>query len=324
MGLRRAIVSPIYYIYRRFTSPNRTSQYWAILILIALIYITIFIYIHERVTSSEFDSFTNKDSVDNQTTSLLEYQKQEHPKSVFNSSNKTNLQNQSFIFNTSQVRLRYSFIDLDDLDVDINILDEEFQPTTNISINLPPPGSHQFSRILNIKGDLSTIVYNRIPQLWINLVRDPIARIAAEFNATREICRTTNRCFVSKQTINDTLRTCIAKYPPRDCISTKNGISKMIPFFCGLTHTHECERNASFALQQAKQNVEYYYTVIGITEEFYKFLYVLEKLFPEYFQLARLLFMNTRNPDHLIDERDTNFSSPNDQIIRTLRPLLNH
>ena len=53
-----------------------------------------------------------------------------------------------------------------------------------------------------------------------------------------------------------------------------------------------------------------------------KFFSLLEKFLPEYFQLARLLFMNTRNPDHLIDERDTNVPLPNDKTRNILRGLL--
>ena len=51
-------------------------------------------------------------------------------------------------------------------------------------------------------------------------------------------------------------------------------------------------------------------------------LLLLEKLLPEYFQLARLLFMNTRSSDRLIDERDTKVPLPNAKTRNILTRLL--
>ena len=137
---------------------------------------------------------------------------------------------------------------------------------------------HKFQRLIYDRSIYFFDFYHlKFPSqpIWINLVRDPISRLASEFHAAREQCRTTNRCLVLKQTVNDTLDTCVSKQPPEKYLSAEFGISKMIPFFCGLTHTNECQKNSTFALQQAKNNIEYYYTVVGIAEEFYKFLYVL-------------------------------------------------
>jgi hypothetical protein len=89
----------------------------------------------------------------------------------------------------------------------------------------------------------------------------------------------TNRCFVEKDAINETLDECVAKRSPKDCVSPINGVSRMLPFFCGLTYPYQCQHENDWAFQQAKQNIDYYYTVIGIAEEFYKFLYVLGMLF---------------------------------------------
>jgi hypothetical protein len=248
-------------------------------------------------------------------------------------------------------RARYSFVDIDSLGVDINYLDEKYQPPTQLFIDLPSPDSHPFSRILNVKGDISVIFYNRIPQcyeftmnslllnisylhsykyvpsrihtpfsynelpllhiakslitykynhliyerhiyffdfyklqmpthpIWINLVRDPIYRVAVEYNRSREVCLKTNRCFVEEDTINETLDECVVNRSPQDCISPSSGVSRMLPFFCGLTYPLQCQDEDDWAFEQAKQNIDYYYTVVGIAEEFYKFLYVLGMLF---------------------------------------------
>lgn len=50
----------------------------------------------------------------------------------------------------------------------------------------------------------------------------------------------------------------------------------------------------------------------------------LEKLLPQYFKLARLLFMNQSNASLPIDPRDTNTSLPNQNTTETLKPLLKY
>lgn len=50
----------------------------------------------------------------------------------------------------------------------------------------------------------------------------------------------------------------------------------------------------------------------------------LEKLLPQYFKLARLIFMNQRDPEHLIDERDTYIQLPNSRTTNLLKPLLQY
>ncbi|CAF1092883.1 unnamed protein product [Adineta ricciae] len=377
--------------YRRMTTPSRTSRYWPILILIVIVYYIIYIYTAEQTVASDLDSSFHGNGMYGHLTGLKERRK---VSSASGSIVKSDHRDPSYTKFSSDIRSRYSFIDLDDLDVNITILDEEHRSSSDVKVSPSFSNTHRFSHILSLKGDSSTIIYNRIPHsydhtmrvlleqvstlhsfsyissrishpyaynqsslihigqsltqhkfhqliydrsiyffdcyhlklptqpIWINLVRDPISRVTSEFHAAREQCRTTNRCLVPKQTVNDTLDTCVSKWPPVKCLSAEFGVSQMIPFFCGLNHTNECQMNSTFALQQAKDNIEYYYTVVGVAELFYKFLYVLEKLLPQYFQLARLLFMNTRSSDRLIDERDTNVPLPNGKTRDILKRLL--
>jgi hypothetical protein len=55
-----------------------------------------------------------------------------------------------------------------------------------------------------------------------------------------------------------------------------------------------------------------------------KTLFYLEKLFPRYFKLSRLIFMNQRDSKNLIEERDINIKLPNRTTIDLLRPLLKY
>ncbi|CAF3468790.1 unnamed protein product [Rotaria sp. Silwood1] len=297
---------------------------------------------------------------------------------------------------SSEARLRYSFIDIDHLNVDINYLDEEYRPSRQLNIDLPYAKSHPYSHIVNVKGDSTVIIYNRLPQcyeftmglllkdisrlhsytyissqiyepfsynksalisiarslnkhtckqllyerqiyffdfyallfpnhpVWITLIRDPIFQVAAEYERSRELCRTKNRCFVQVDTIKETLDECVIKRSPKECISSQYGITRMLPFFCGLKYPALCQEESDQALEQAKENINFFYTVVGIAEEFYKFLYVLEKLLPQYFQFARLLFMNQRDSKVLVDERDLNIQLPNENTIKLLMPLLKY
>ncbi|CAF1220639.1 unnamed protein product [Adineta steineri] len=396
MGLQRSSIPSIFYNYRRISSITRNRRYQLHILITIITYVIIYIHIQVKLIPTNRNSISCKNYSQNLVLNIKEKNEsfQILPSVKIYTEQKIIL-NQSNVINISQeTRLRYSFIDIDALNVNTNFLDEIYQPSTNFNIKFPSSNSHSYSRLLNIKGNSSTIIYNRIPQcyeftmgsllkhvsylhsftyipsqiytpfsynqtslisiarsltnhkynrllyerhiyffdfsnltfsehpVWINLVRDPIYRIALDFNNSREICRLTNRCFVNNNTINDTLDQCVLKYSPHVCISQENGVSKMILFFCGLTHSIKCQDDSTFALKQAKQNIDFFYTVIGIAEEFYSFLYVLEKLFPQYFKHARLIYMNTRDSHQLADNRDVNIQLPNKMTIKLLEPYL--
>ena len=50
----------------------------------------------------------------------------------------------------------------------------------------------------------------------------------------------------------------------------------------------------------------------------------LEKLLPQYFKLARLIFMNQWDPRKLADERDINVPRVEARTAEILRPLLHY
>lgn len=126
--------------------------------------------------------------------------------------------------------------------------------------------------------DFQSLQFSSNP-VWINLVNDPITRVAAEYERSREICRAVNRCFVQPETMNETLDECVLKRPPHECISPRNGVSRMLPFFCGAKYPYRCQLENDWALQKAKYNIDFYFTVVGFAEDFYKFLYVLGNFF---------------------------------------------
>lgn len=111
--------------------------------------------------------------------------------------------------------------------------------------------------------------------VWINLVKDPIARVALEYQRSREYSRGEGQCFGRKQLLNETFYRCVAHRSPRKCISVGSGVSRMLPFFCGLKDPHRCQEESDWPFQQARENIEFYYTVVGFAEDFDKFLCVL-------------------------------------------------
>lgn len=260
------------------------------------------------------------------------------------------------------LRMRYSFIDIDPLVVNVDYLNQEYVPPTQLDIDIPSPDAHPYSNILDIKGNTSVVIYNRFSYcheftmhsllqnvsylhsytyvsselnyqsfydnsslvaiarsiihqphhgllyerqmhffdfyalqfpshpVWINLVQEPIHRVAAEYQRSRELCRNRTDCRLPNETINETLDECVAKRSAKVCISAVYGVGRMLPYFCGLNRHVECKEESSSALEQAKQNIVFYYTVVGFVKEFYKFLYVLGIFFS--FNLVKLNFFS--------------------------------
>ncbi|CAF3501384.1 unnamed protein product [Rotaria sp. Silwood1] len=340
----------ISYVYRSIASINRNYRCWIFVIVAATAYVIIFaslslkksalssesIFVHNDLRQQQRqDQKTNENIPNNIRESCLSscITKASYKRTLRKSRKKI----------SPEARSRYSFIDIDQLNVDINYLDKIHHPSQLLNISVPPVKNQLDSYILKVKAkslnnykfnqliyerhiyffDYHTLKFPNHP-VWINLVRDPISRLAAEYQRSREICRKTNRCFVQEDRLNETLDECVARRSANECISSQNGIARMLPFFCGLTFPKRCQQENDWALQKAKQNINVFYTVVGIAEHFYKFLYVLERLLPKYFKLSRLLFMNQQNSKLMADERDLNVQLPNNTTREILMPLLKY
>ena len=125
--------------------------------------------------------------------------------------------------------------------------------------------------------------------VYINVIRDPLEQVISAYYYSRETCNTEKRCYFNTTFLNETLDDCVSKRPAERCIDASQGVISSLPFFCG--NLVECEENKTFALERAKQNIIDYYTVVGIVEELYNFLFVLENLMPRYFANIRLQYM---------------------------------
>ena len=125
--------------------------------------------------------------------------------------------------------------------------------------------------------------------VYINVVRDPLEQVISAYYYSRETCNSEKRCYFDTDFLNETLDECVTKRPADRCIDASQGVISSLPFFCG--NLVECEENKTFALEKAKQNIVDHYTVVGVVEELYNFLFVLENLMPRYFANVRLQYM---------------------------------
>ncbi|CAF3209734.1 unnamed protein product [Rotaria sp. Silwood2] len=157
--------------------------------------------------------------------------------------------------------------------------------------------------------------------VYINIVRDPLQQAISAYYYSRQTCIEQRRCYFDVTFLNETLDECLERRPANRCILASQGVSPMLPFFCG--NEIECEKNKTFALNKAKENIVNYYTVVGIVEELYNFLFVLEHLMPRYFANIRLTYMSKgmRRTDN-IRSNSSKTKGPSEVNKRALRAAL--
>ncbi|CAF3955255.1 unnamed protein product [Rotaria sp. Silwood1] len=157
--------------------------------------------------------------------------------------------------------------------------------------------------------------------VYINIVRDPLELTVSSYYFSRQTCIEERRCYFDVAFLNETLDDCLERRSSNQCVSQSQGVSPMIPFFCG--NEIKCKKNKTFALNKAKENIVNYYTVVGIVEELYNFLFVLEHLMPRYFANIRLAYMS--NGMRRIDNKRSNIvknKDPSEVNKRALRVAL--
>lgn len=130
--------------------------------------------------------------------------------------------------------------------------------------------------------------YNLEQPIYINMIRDPIARFSSQYNYL-------------KYGDNDHS----LKYPNKDrqhinaCVMNKSGMCNstfmfyMGLYFCGMDPV--CTRMDEESVKLAKKHLDNEYVFVGMLEEYNTTLYLLENILPEYFSGAkRAAFLNQR------------------------------
>ncbi|CAH1798366.1 unnamed protein product [Owenia fusiformis] len=123
--------------------------------------------------------------------------------------------------------------------------------------------------------------------IYFNIIRDPFERTLSRFyyQFTRLNSRKNKRIeFYKTHSKNETFEKCI-----RDNLNSSSLVTKCmlvdyddyVRWFCG--HENECA-NVDYGLAKAKYNIEKYYMLIGLTEEYTHTVHALEMLLPSYFK----------------------------------------
>ena len=128
--------------------------------------------------------------------------------------------------------------------------------------------------------------------VYINIVRDPIERLASFYYYRRDKKYFIPRPFgpvlssIKNEKISER-----KKMNFNDCVMKKDiecndwrFIFQVVPFFCG--QDPMCIHPSEEALAQAKKNVQKHFAVVGYVEKFQKFLETVEHIFPLYFNQA--------------------------------------
>jgi len=116
--------------------------------------------------------------------------------------------------------------------------------------------------------------------VYINQIRDPIARVNSAYCYARD----PTKKFGQSQNLsnkNTSLGQCIQQSSIKNCVRDYN-LFIPIKYFCGNHHT--CKNpNTHDAMKRTIANIDKFYLVVGVLEQFKKTLIVLEYLLPEYF-----------------------------------------
>ena len=114
--------------------------------------------------------------------------------------------------------------------------------------------------------------------LYINLVREPIARLVSWYYFRRFKTSRTR----PTMSLSDRFRTfedCVRDKLP-ECAESKY-IATIVPYFCG--QDTMCESGSYNALQRAKQNMLRHYSVVGYMERLEDFFVAIEYMIPSFF-----------------------------------------
>ena len=106
-----------------------------------------------------------------------------------------------------------------------------------------------------------------------------------------------------------------------DCALTDNqwpGPGKsftQVHYFCG--HEYDCGRlNNRAALERAKNNIERYFKVVGILEDFELSLKVMETALPKFFNGAAKMYSNSSKKSHNKGKSHVILTQENERLLR--------
>jgi len=138
--------------------------------------------------------------------------------------------------------------------------------------------------------------------LYMNLIRDPVDRFVSFYYFSRYGNKRAQDAGRSKQQVpndlvNESIDDCITRRR-RECIEP---IWHTVPYICG--NDKICMKRHEASVQQAKQNIDSKYIVVGILEQLNATLKVLEAILPDFFAGAVAQLDAIRNDTYTVNKK---------------------
>merc|ERR1719397_2064104 len=121
---------------------------------------------------------------------------------------------------------------------------------------------------------------------WINMVREPVARLVSQFHYLRSARRWSKRTRKPPpEWFLKSLDRCVEENDP-ECLVGSGGQDLQLTYFCG--SNIECgDPRSKSALRLAMFNLEKQFAVVGVMEEFETSIAMMEAMLPRWFRGAR-------------------------------------
>lgn len=125
--------------------------------------------------------------------------------------------------------------------------------------------------------------FDEIRPIYLNIIRDPLKRFESFYYFIRFGNKEGDGADVamSNARLHMSIDECV-QARDRECTEPK---WQLVPYFCG--HDVRCRNRSGWAVDRAKENIDKYFTFVGILEELDGSLEVLEYILPRYFKDAR-------------------------------------
>ncbi|XP_042219966.1 heparan sulfate 2-O-sulfotransferase pipe-like, partial [Homarus americanus] len=205
--------------------------------------------------------------------------------------------------------------------------DEQKNLATWFEYNFWPKSYDRFSLYINFTQHRSQYVTLR--PAYITVVRDPVEKYISYFRFKRvDHERVKLEMAVKEKQRPGSGRTwywkkleeCVSGDDPEcDFSPGSRSFSSAVPFFCG--QYEQCLKLGDpWALQKAKYQAEYDYSVVGLAEEWNTTLAVLEEYLPMFFQGARQRYWSQEfEAERQVNKNPKKYSEVPEKIIKLLK-----
>nr|XP_054766776.1 heparan sulfate 2-O-sulfotransferase 1-like [Lytechinus pictus] len=152
--------------------------------------------------------------------------------------------------------------------------------------------------------------------VYINFIRDPVSRMVSAFYFTRYGDGQVAKVPLGARMMNMSIEECIVG---RRDQCTQPSYPQI---FCGFNN--RCGKDLKWALDQAKSNIDKYYTYIGITEDYEASLKVFEHVLPDLYNGTTELYQSLLQEENnrVVETKTKNKQPLSPELTDTVKELL--